>query len=102
MLGLGLAGCGSSYINSTQIDGRPVVARAKTDRIALGKVLNQDQATFVVDGQPVMVTKQQVSWGEGQSITLPSGWKRLDLLDRETHVEVQADGKRIGEIRVGA
>lgn len=98
--GMGLAGCGSTYINETRIAGRPVVARAKTPRISLGTVLNQERATFTVDRQPFTVTEHAITWADGQSIALPPGWKRLDLLDRETHIEVQADGKPLGEIPI--
>jgi hypothetical protein len=66
------------------------------------KVLNQDTATFEVGQLKFTVERTKVTWGQNQAIALPGDWKRIELIDHGTYVEVQVDGTTVGEIRPGA
>ena len=95
-------GCGSRYSASTIIGGRPVAYRSTTQHAALLKVLNQDAATFAVAGLEFTIDRERVTWGQDQSLALPSNWKRVDFIDEDTHIVVKVDGKAYGEIRPAA
>ena len=65
-------------------------------------VLNQDTATYEVGQLKFTVDRMKVTWGSNQAISLPGDWKRVELIDHGTYVEVQVDGKGFGEIRPAA
>ena len=66
------------------------------------RVVNQDTATFEVGQLKFTIERTKVTWGQNQAIALPGDWKRVELIDRGTYVEVQVDGTTLGEIRPGA
>jgi hypothetical protein len=97
-----VAGCASGQTSETRIDGRPVVYRSLSGQQPSMVVLNQDNATFEVGQLKFTVDRTRVTWGQGQALALPDTWKRVELIDRGAFVEVQADGKTLGEIRPAA
>lgn len=99
---LWIAGCASGRSSETLIAGRPVVYRSLAGRAPSMKVVNQDTATFEVGELKFTVDRMKVTWGPNQALALPGGWKRVELIDHGTYVEVQVDGITVGEIRPGA
>jgi hypothetical protein len=96
------AGCASGTTAHTRIGGRPVVYRSSAGKDPSVKVVSQDTATFEVGQFKFTVDRTQVTWGPNQALALPGNWKRIELIDHGTYVEVQADGRTLGEIRPAA
>jgi len=99
---LSVAGCASSYTAQTRIGGRPVVYRSAAGNEASMKVVNQDTATFGVGEFQFTIDRTQVTWGENQRLALPDHWKRVEFIDKGTHVVIRVDGTALGEIRPAA
>ena len=97
-----VAGCASGYTAETRIGGRPVVYRSSAGKEASMKVLNQDNATFDVGQFKFTIDRTQVTWGQNQTLALPRNWKRVEFIDKGTHVAVRVDGTALGEIRPAA
>ena len=66
------------------------------------RVVNQDTAAFEVGELKFTVERTKVTWGQNRAVALPDGWKRVELIDHGMYVEVQVDGRTLGEIRPGA
>jgi hypothetical protein len=99
---LWVAGCASGRTSETRIAGRPVVYRSLAGKEPSMKVLNQDTATFEVGQLKFTVERTKVTWAPNQALALPGDWKRIELIDHGTYVEVQVDGTTLGEIRPAA
>ena len=95
-----VAGCG--YSAKTKIEGRDVTLRSASVKSVDVMVLGQQKATFRVDQFTFAIDRAEVSWGPGETLALPSGWKRVDFIDEGTHIAVRVNGKAYGEIRPAA
>jgi hypothetical protein len=93
-----VGGCASGSSSETRIAGRPVVYRSSAGKVPSMKVLNQDSATFGVGELKFTIDRKQVTWGQTKVLGLPDNWKRVELIDRGTYVEVRVDGTTLGEI----
>jgi hypothetical protein len=94
-----MAGCASGSSSQTRIAGRPVVYRSSAGQVPAMKVLNQDSATFEVGQLKFTIDRAQVTWGQNQVLALPDNWRRVELIDRRTYIQVRVDGTTLGEIR---
>ena len=99
----GARGHASRHTSVATIDGRRVTytSQSQTGSVGLRQV-NRDAATFTVGEFSFTIDTAQVTWGEGQALALPDGWKRVKFTDEGTRIVVQVDGKTLGEIRPAA
>ena len=95
VLSAALAGCNGAV--ATSRDGRGIVGESAW--FSSAKLLEGTQSTAVtLGGKTVHVEASHVTWGEDQSLALPSQWRHLKLSESSGSILVTVDGTALARI----
>jgi hypothetical protein len=61
-----------------------------------------DHSVLDIHGMTININDSAVTWGEGKSIPLPEGWRRMNFRNAGNETRVDVDGKTIGIISAGS
>jgi hypothetical protein len=87
---LALAGCAADTVTAT-FGGRQAAASSSSANVLYVRS-GENQAIFKIDDAVVTVTQTQILFGNSV-FTLPTDWKRVQLVGSRKSISIQVDGK---------